>query len=81
MTALDVDPSRAAKAARALRDGDVDFQRQGPSTFRVRSFTRDRSYRVQLNGKLRCNCPDHRIRGETCKHLVAVALVEGLEGA
>lgn len=76
---LDVDPGRAARAAAALSAGAVSVERDGPDTYRVRSFTADRQYRVRLNGELRCDCPDVQYRGtEACKHIISVALVEGL---
>lgn len=76
---LDLDPTRAAKAARALRNGGVEVRREESGTYRVRSFTADRQYTVRLNGELRCDCPDVQYRGtEACKHIISVALVEGL---
>lgn len=78
---MQVDPDRAARAAEALSEGAVTVDRTEPGTYRVRSFTADRQYRVTLNGELRCDCPDVKYRGtETCKHMIATALVEGLGG-
>lgn len=75
---MQVDADRAARAAEALSEGAVTVQRQEPGTYRVRSFTADRQYTVRLNGELRCDCPDARYNGVTCKHLIAVALTRGL---
>ena len=81
MTAPDVDPDRAARAAEALRNGDVRIEAgEEDGTYIVRSFTRARNYRVRLNGELRCDCPDAVYNDETCKHLLAVILAAGLNG-
>lgn len=80
MTTLDVDPRRAARAAEALRDGTVRIEAgEEDGTYIVRSFTRADSYRVRVNGELRCDCPDATYNGtEFCKHMVAVVLAAGL---
>lgn len=78
---LDLDPDRAARAAEALRDGDVQIEPWGDGTYVVRSFTRARSYRVRVNGERSCTCPDVQYNGATmCKHLIATALAAGLGG-
>lgn len=80
MTALDVDPSRAARAAEALRDGDVRIEAgDRPGTYTVTSFTRARTYTVHLDDRT-CTCPDAAYRGSTCKHQLAVILTAGLNG-
>lgn len=82
MTNVDVDPSRAAKAARALRDGGVDVRRDGAGTYHVRSFSRDASYRVQLGADPSCTCPDAAFNGtRRCKHVLACAILAGTEGS
>lgn len=83
VTAVNVDPGRAARAAEALRDGDVRIEAgDGPGVYVVRSFTRARSYRVQVNGELRCDCPDSIYNGtRACKHALAVIMAAGLNGS
>lgn len=79
---VDVDPDRVARAAEALRDGAVRIE-PGDSrgVYVVRSFSRARSYRVRLNGGLRCDCPDVLYNGtRACKHALAVVLAAGLDG-
>lgn len=81
MESVDISPDRAARAAEALRDGHVRIEeREGPDEYVVRSFTRARSYRVQIGEEASCTCPDAAYRGGICKHLVAIALVVGLGG-
>lgn len=75
VTAVNVDPGRAARAAEALRDGTVSIEAAGDGTYRVRSFTADRQYTVRLNGRRTCTCPDVQYNGTAmCKHMAAVAL-------
>ena len=79
MKVANVDPDRAARAARALRDGAVQIEpADRPDTYVVRSFTADRQYTVHLNGELLCDCPDAIYNDEICKHLLAVVLAAGL---
>lgn len=82
MTALDLDPDRAARAAEALRDGTVRIEAGNvPGSYVVRSFTADRQYTVRVNGDLQCDCPDARYNEvEACKHALAVILATGLNG-
>lgn len=70
----DLDPGRAARAAEALSRGRASI-RPGPEpgTYVVGSFSRDDSYLVDLEAGT-CTCPDHRIRGGSCKHRLAVLL-------
>lgn len=79
---VDVDPDRVARAAQALRDGKLRIDPgTGPGVYVVRSFSRARSYRVRLNGELRCDCPDVIYNGtRACKHALAVILAAGLQG-
>lgn len=77
MTALDVDPGRAARAAEALSAGDVRIEAAGDGTYTVTSFTRARQYTVHLEART-CTCPDSQFRGtETCKHVAAILLAGG----
>lgn len=82
MTALKLDPSRAARAARALKYGAVTIREgETPGTYTVSSYSRDRNYTVRRTGSVwRCECPDARYRGTLrCKHALAVVLAAGLE--
>lgn len=72
-----MDPDRVARAAVALEDGTAHVEPAGPGTYRVPSFTGEGTYTVDLKRRS-CTCPDSAYRGETCKHLLAVALVRGL---
>lgn len=75
---VDLDPDRCARAAAVLTEG-VARTRPGtePGTWRVRSFTGDGEYVVDLERQT-CTCPDARFHGTRCKHVLAVALVRGL---
>lgn len=76
---VDVGPDRAARAAEALSAGDVQVEEEGEGVYRVRSFTRARSYRVQVNGEVSCTCPDAVFNGtRVCKHALAVVMATGL---
>lgn len=83
MTTLDVDPGRASRAAEALQAGTVEVEEgKGRDAFRVRSFSRDRVYRVRLGPSPSCDCPDAAYRGTTlCKHVIACAILRGTERA
>ena len=49
----------------------------GPGTrFQVTGGSQQREVAHEEEGK-RCNCPDHVVRGQLCKHLLAVELHEG----
>lgn len=73
-----MDPDRVARAAEAISDGRAQVEPTGDGTFRVRSFTGDAEYTVQVQAR-ECTCPDARFRGERlCKHMAAVALLRGL---
>lgn len=70
-----MDPQRVARAAEAIRDGEAHVEPAGDGTFRVRSFTGDATYTVQLTPERTCTCPDAAYRGvETCKHIAAALL-------
>lgn len=72
MTALD--PERARRAAAALAEGRARI-RSGPEpeTLVVGSFAGDGTYLVDVERES-CTCPDARIRGARCKHLLAALL-------
>lgn len=71
-----MDPDRCARAAVALNDGAIVTPAED-GTYRVESFTGDGEYLVDLDRRT-CSCPDAAFRGETCKHVLAVALARGL---
>lgn len=81
MISRDVDPVRAARAAEALRDGDVRIDvGDGPEIYLVQSFSCDRTYTVRLDDRRGCTCPDARYRNVgICKHVAAVLLAGRLE--
>lgn len=74
MTAMDVDPGRAARAAEALSDGRVRIRRaEDGAGYVVSSFSGPGTYLVRVRER-HCTCPDRRFHQRTCKHLMAVAL-------
>jgi len=71
-TALAPDPSRLEKrAARAWTERMV-VERREDDSYAVTTGS-GHTYRVDLR-EHSCSCPDHRIRGEQCKHLRRVAI-------
>lgn len=76
MTRVDVDPDRAARAARAILDGRASVERGTGGRYRVSSFTGSETYTVALEPEPRCSCPDSTYRGATCKHIAAALLHE-----
>jgi hypothetical protein len=71
-TALAPDPDRLdPRAARAWTERMTVTQREDDS-YAVTTES-GHTYRVDLRGN-DCSCPDHRIRGEQCKHLRRVAI-------
>lgn len=79
VTAVNVDPERASRAAAALQAGTVEVQRDGRRSFTVSSFTGEEAYRVTL-GPPTCECPDAAYRGSICKHQLAALMAAGLNG-
>jgi len=71
-TALAPDPERLpARAVRAWTERMGISQRED-GTYAVTTES-GHTYRVALHDRT-CSCPDHRIRGERCKHLRRVAI-------
>jgi hypothetical protein len=73
----EVTPERSSRAERALelyRTRGHDIERVAPALYLVPSCTGLSVYRVDYK-KETCSCPDHEIRGETCKHILAVGIL------
>lgn len=79
-TAPRLDADRAARAARAIVDGDLHISETGAEgVFTVRSFSGNGVYIVSTTDGF-CTCPDSKYRPRRiCKHRIALALREGLE--
>lgn len=71
-TALAPDPRRLADRARRAWTERMDVARREDDTYAVTTESGN-TYRVDLRART-CSCPDHRIRGERCKHRRRVAI-------
>jgi hypothetical protein len=76
-TTPEVTPKRSSRAERALElyhERGRDIERVAPDIYLVPSCTGSATYRVDYSTET-CSCPDHEIRGETCKHILAVGIL------
>jgi len=71
-TALAPDPDRLDPRSRRAWTEQMLVDRRADDTYAVTTES-GHTYRVDLPEQ-DCNCPDHRIRGEQCKHLRRVAI-------
>jgi len=70
--ALAPDPDRLSDRARRAWTERMDVARREDDTYAVTTES-GHTYRVDL-AEQTCSCPDHRIRGERCKHRRRVAI-------
>ena len=71
-TALAPDPERLDARSRRAWTERMLVDRREDETYAVTTES-GHTYRVDLR-EHDCSCPDHRIRGEQCKHLRRVAI-------
>lgn len=71
-TALAPDPERLDARSRRAWTERMLVDRREDDTYAVTTESGN-TYRVDV-GERSCSCPDHRIRGEQCKHLRRVAI-------
>jgi hypothetical protein len=71
-------PPSTARAERALelyRARRHDIERIAGDVYLVPSCSGEGVYRVRYGASEEsCNCPEYEIRGETCKHILAVGI-------
>jgi hypothetical protein len=66
--------SRAERALELYHERGRDIERISPDVYLVPSCSGEGVYRVDY-GAESCSCPDHEIRGEVCKHVLAVGIL------
>jgi hypothetical protein len=71
-TALAPDPNRLSDRARRAWTERMRVTRREDETYAVTTES-GHTYRVDLRNRT-CSCPDHRMRGERCKHRRRVAI-------
>jgi hypothetical protein len=71
-TALAPDPERLEPRSRRAWTEQMGTVQREDGTYAVRTES-GHTYRVDLHAHT-CSCPDHRMRGEQCKHLRRVAI-------
>jgi hypothetical protein len=65
--------ARAERALELYRDHGRDIERVAADVYLVPSCSGDGVYRVDYAAES-CSCPDYQIRGEVCKHVLAVGV-------
>ena len=74
-TTPEVTPNtRAERALELYRTRHHDIERIAPNVYLVPSCTGEGFYRVDYAAET-CTCPDYEIRGEVCKHVLAVGVL------
>lgn len=66
--------SRELRALELYHERGRDIERLTPDVYLVPSCTGEETYRVDYAAES-CSCPDHEIRGEVCKHILAVGIL------
>jgi hypothetical protein len=66
--------TRAERALELHRDHGRAIERVSPDVYLVPSCSGEGTYRVDY-GAESCSCPDHEMRGEVCKHVLAVGIL------
>ncbi|MBI2542116.1 SWIM zinc finger family protein [Candidatus Woesearchaeota archaeon] len=69
---------RVVRGYAIISKGDTPKQ-VGKETFIVPSQSGNGGYKVTINGKCKCTCPDFVERKKDCKHIHAVKLFLGLK--
>jgi hypothetical protein len=70
-------PPKVTRELRALalyHERGRDIERLTPDVYLVPSCTGEGAYRVDYAAES-CSCPDHEVRGEVCKHVLAVGIL------
>jgi hypothetical protein len=65
---------RAERALELYHEHARDIERISPDIYLVPSCTGEGLYRVDYSTET-CSCPDHEIRGETCKHILCIGVL------
>jgi hypothetical protein len=65
---------RAERALELYHERGRDIERESTYVYLVPSCTGEGMYRVHY-GEETCECPDYEIRGEVCKHILAVGVL------
>src|SRR5215213_5372613 len=66
--------TREHRALELYRTRGRDIERLAADVYLVASCTGEGVYRVDYASES-CSCPDHEIRGEVCKHVLAVGIL------
>jgi SWIM zinc finger len=66
--------TRAERALELYHERGRGIERITPNLYLVPSCTGEGVYRVDYAAES-CSCPDHEIRGEVCKHILAVGIL------
>jgi predicted nucleic acid-binding Zn finger protein len=66
--------TRELRALELYHERGRDIERISPHVYLVPSCTGEGVYRVDYAAES-CSCPDHEIRGEVCKHILAVGIL------
>jgi hypothetical protein len=66
--------TRETRALDLYRHHGRDIERISPDVYLVPSCSGEGTYRVDYAAES-CSCPDHEIRGEACKHVLAVGIL------
>jgi hypothetical protein len=66
--------TRAERALELYNARGRDIERIAPNLYLVPSCSGEGTYRVDYEAET-CSCPDHEIRGEVCKHILAVGIL------
>jgi hypothetical protein len=66
--------TRAERALELYSARGRDIERIAPNLYLVPSCSGEGVYRVDYAAES-CSCPDHAIRGEMCKHVLAVGIL------
>jgi hypothetical protein len=66
--------TRELRALALYHERGRDIERSCPDVYLVPSCTGEGVYRVDYAAES-CSCPDHEIRGEVCKHVLAVGIL------
>jgi uncharacterized Zn finger protein len=66
--------TRELRALELFHERGRDIERITPNLYLVPSCTGEDIYRVDYAAES-CSCPDHEMRGEVCKHILAVGIL------
>ena len=66
--------TRELRALELYHERGRDIERLSPHVYLVPSCSGEGLYRVDYAAES-CSCPDHEIRGEVCKHVLAVGIL------